>query len=49
MCPSQTYATGFKGHFGTKHVVSLGFHGMVLKCMTPDYKFAQSVKTVEDS
>ena len=41
MCPINTYASGFQGKFGFEHEL-LGFHGILLRCTSPDYKNSQN-------
>ncbi len=38
MCPENTFVNGFAGAFGHVHSQALGFHGLKVKCSTPDLK-----------
>lgn len=44
MCPVNTYASGFQGKFGTHEGAVLGFHGMLLRCTTSNYRNSQNVQ-----
>lgn len=43
ICPINTYASGFQGKYGIESEERLGFHGILLRCTTPDYKGSQNI------